>query len=154
MPAASVPAAWRGTRARYDVHPKRIVQGKVGSPDGLVRQGCVIAQGLRVGPFRLACAVRVDGLREDATSVELSYHTLAGHPERGRIAFTVAWDAATGRLEARVAQASVPALWWSRLGAPLAKRLQAPEPGRGAAAGRPDVSAYTQTASQLLGAVV
>lgn len=113
---------------RYDIYPSRIVASQVCAPDGRVREGCVIAQWLRLGPFRYACAVRVEALHdEDAAgrrTVRMAYRTLAGHPERGRIAFSLAWEQAAGTLEASVTYASVPALWWSRLGKPFAERLQ------------------------------
>ncbi|MCA1818660.1 MAG: DUF1990 domain-containing protein [Halobacteriales archaeon] len=126
--AADFEAA-RDRLLRYDLYPRRVVASHVCAPGGVVVEGCTIAQWVRLGPFRYSCAVRVDELREgDAEgtrTLRLAYRTLEGHPERGRITFTVAWDAAAGRLEARVTHASRPALWWSRLGSPFARRLQA-----------------------------
>jgi uncharacterized protein (UPF0548 family) len=125
--AADFEAA-RDRLLRYDLYPRRVVASRVCAPGGVVVEGCTIAQWVRLGPLRYGCAVRVDELREEdpegTRTVRMSYRTLEGHPERGRISFMVAWDAATGRLEVRVTHVSRPALWWSRLGKLFAQRLQ------------------------------
>jgi uncharacterized protein (UPF0548 family) len=54
----------------------------------------------------------------------LEYATLAGHAEQGTIRFMVEWDRASEAIEVAVEHTSRPATWWSRLGAPAARRLQ------------------------------
>ncbi|BBX82277.1 DUF1990 family protein [Mycolicibacterium aubagnense] len=53
-----------------------------------------------------------------------AYGTLPGHPESGEELFSVRYDPATDAVHAEISAFSRPALWWSRLGAPVARVAQ------------------------------
>ena len=53
-----------------------------------------------------------------------AYGTLPGHPESGEELFCVRYDPATDAVYAEISAFSRPALWWSRIGAPVARVAQ------------------------------
>jgi uncharacterized protein (UPF0548 family) len=145
-PADAASAAWR--RDHYEtvlaVGPERVAAAEraraavlayrifppetliAALPDLTARPGATIVQGFRLGPLGLIAAVRVltvfDRERDGLRRTGFSYVTLAGHPERGAMTFAVVEDADVARFE--MDAISRPGHWLTRLGAPLARRLQ------------------------------
>lgn len=79
--------------------------------------------GIGVGPLRLAIPCRVVYVVDETNRRGFAYGTLAGHPESGEELFVVARDQDEG-VSVEITAFSRPALWWSRLGGPVTRRLQ------------------------------
>ncbi|MUL80172.1 DUF1990 family protein [Mycolicibacterium sp. CBMA 226] len=76
----------------------------------------------RLGPVQVPC--RVVYVVDEPDRRGFAYGTLPGHPESGEELFTVRYDPASDAVFAEVTAFSRPALWWSRLGAPVARVAQ------------------------------
>ena len=74
-----------------------------------------------LGPLRAPC--RVVYVIDDADRRGFAYGTLPGHPERGEELFTVTLTD-DDRVLLQIAAFSRPARWWSRVGGPVARRVQ------------------------------
>jgi uncharacterized protein (UPF0548 family) len=88
-----------------------------------VDEGGLVRLGLRLGPVRLVAPCRVVYVVDEPTRRGFAYGTLPGHPESGESLF----EAELGdddRVTFRVVSFSTPATWWSRLGAPVTRRVQ------------------------------
>jgi len=76
----------------------------------------------RLGPVQVPC--RVVYVVDEPDRRGFAYGTLPGHPESGEELFSVRYDPATGAVFAEATAFSRPALWWSRLGAPVSRVAQ------------------------------
>ncbi|MUL65744.1 hypothetical protein BOO86_14795 [Mycobacterium sp. CBMA 234] len=76
----------------------------------------------RLGPVQVPC--RVVYVVDEPDRRGFAYGTLPGHPESGEELFCVRYDPATDAVYAEISAFSRPALWWSRLGAPVARVAQ------------------------------
>lgn len=77
---------------------------------------------MRLGVFRIPCLV-VWAERTD-TVAGFAYGTLPGHPERGEERFTLTLQP-TGEVVFDIAAFSAPGRWFTRVGAPLGRLVQA-----------------------------
>lgn len=77
----------------------------------------------RLGPFRAPC--RVVYVIDEPNRRGFAYGSLPGHAVRGEEMFAVRYDPADGAVYAEVAAFSRPATWWSRLGTPFLRLMQA-----------------------------
>lgn len=76
----------------------------------------------RLGPFPAPC--RVVYVIDQPNRRGFAYGSLPGHAVRGEELFAVRYDPADDGVYAEVAAFSVPAVWWSRLGAPVLRLAQ------------------------------
>lgn len=76
----------------------------------------------RLGPIAVPC--RVVYVVDEPDRRGFAYGTLPGHPASGEERFAVHYDPAGDAVYAEIAVFSVPATWWSRLGAPIMRRVQ------------------------------
>lgn len=78
---------------------------------------------LRLGPLRIGVPCEVVEVREEPELVSFTYATLEDHPEQGleRFAITSVPDHDP---VLTITAVSAPALWWTRLGSSVARRLQ------------------------------
>lgn len=76
----------------------------------------------RLGPLHVPC--RVVYVVDEPDRRGFAYGTLPGHPESGEELFCVRYDPATDAVYAEISAFSRPALWWSRIGAPVARVAQ------------------------------
>lgn len=116
----------RAALLAYRIFPPALLIAAM--PGLTVTPRAVIVQGFRLGPVGLIAAVRVvtvfDRDRAGSRRTGFSYVTLAGHPERGAITFAVIDDERADVARFEIDAISRPGHWLSRLGAPLARRLQ------------------------------
>jgi uncharacterized protein (UPF0548 family) len=88
-----------------------------------VTAGQVAVVSFLLGPVPIAAPVRVVEVVTEATVQGFAYGTLPGHPESGEERFLVHHDPG-GAVRATVRAFSRPARWYTRVGAPLARRIQ------------------------------
>jgi uncharacterized protein (UPF0548 family) len=74
--------------------------------------------------FLNPCRVVYSELSPDRNSASFAYGTLRGHAECGEERFRVSFDPATEQVQYEIAAFSRPAIALSKLGYPLARRLQ------------------------------
>lgn len=93
---------------------------------GPVGSGQVVATATSVAGiwFTNPCRVVYVDSRSDSNSVAYAYGTLRGHAECGEERFSVSLDPSSGAVTYEIAAFSRPALLLSKLGYPLARRLQ------------------------------
>jgi uncharacterized protein (UPF0548 family) len=84
---------------------------------------------LRLGPVRFRAPCRVVLVIDEPTVQGFAYGTLPGHPEQGEELFQVRLTP-DGEVHLDIVAFSRPARWFSLLGAPLARRVQARVTGR------------------------
>ncbi len=75
------------------------------------------------GPVRVTAPCRVIDVTDEAASTGFAYGTLPGHPEQGEEAFSVRL-APNGEVSLSIVAFSRPALWYSRLAAPVTRLVQ------------------------------
>jgi uncharacterized protein (UPF0548 family) len=85
--------------------------------------GAVVVVRLRLGPLRITAPARVVRVIDEPDRRGFTYGTLEGHPEAGEEEFAV--ERRGDELWAAVRAFSRPGRWYTRLGAPVAGRLQA-----------------------------
>ena len=109
----------------FTVYDPRTVS--VDLPAAGLAPGVEFVQRLRVGPLRLKGPVRVtatwDRKTQDGREAGFTYLALPGHVEVGEATFAVTRQGRTVRL--RIESHSAPGRWFVRLGAPMARRVQA-----------------------------
>lgn len=118
-------------RARFEEAVERLMTWQmhrraglvVEGPDGPVRAGVVAVLGLGVGRLRLRAPVRVVCVIDDPDRRGFAYGTLRGHPESGEELFVVRIDPG-GTVQAEIRAFSRPGSWLTRLGGPVARRVQ------------------------------
>jgi uncharacterized protein (UPF0548 family) len=85
--------------------------------------GADVLVGLRLGPLTFTAPCRIVRMVDEPRARGFAYGTLPGHPECGEEAFVVRLgDDDIVRME--ITAFSKPARWFSRLGSPLARRVQ------------------------------
>lgn len=87
-------------------------------------QGTNVLLGFGVGRLRLGIPCRVVYVVDEPARQGFAYGTLVGHPEAGEETFVVELRE-DGAVAIVVTAFSQPALWWSRLGRPVGRRVQA-----------------------------
>lgn len=100
-------------RAGVRVHPA----------DAVCETGTDVILSAGFGPFRTHAPCRVVWTVAEPRRVGFAYGTLKGHPESGEESFVVECDA-DDDVWFTVRAFSRPALWYSRLGAPVARLVQ------------------------------
>lgn len=86
--------------------------------------GAVVEVVLRIGPARFRAPCRVVLVVDEPTVQGFAYGTLPGHPEQGEELFQVRLEP-DGDVHVDVVAFSRPALWYSRVGAPVTRLVQA-----------------------------
>jgi len=106
----------------WDVHRRAGLT--VTADEDRAAPGVEVVVGLGFGRLRVHAPCRVVYVIDEPRQQGFAYGTLRGHPETGEELFLVDWpddDVVTFSVRAF----SRPALWWSRLGGPVARRVQA-----------------------------
>jgi len=85
--------------------------------------GCVALLRAPVGPFWIGAPVRVIDVVDEPTLAGFTYGTLPGHPESGEERFLVRLDP-DGTVRGEIRAFSRPGRLLTRLGGPLARRMQ------------------------------
>ncbi|MFL1379473.1 DUF1990 family protein [Nocardiopsis protaetiae] len=106
---------------RWDVH--RGAGLTVRADPGPARAGGRVVLGFGVGPLRVWAPCRVLYTVDEPRRRGFAYGTLDGHPERGEELFCVE-HGERGEVVLSITAFSAPALWWSRLAAPLSRAVQ------------------------------
>lgn len=106
---------------RWDMH--RGAGLTVHSSGGRASPGADVVLGWGLGVLRLRVPCRVVYAVDEPSARGFAYGTLPGHPESGEELFVVRLDDADV-VHLDVVAFSRPARWYSRLGAPLAARVQ------------------------------
>jgi uncharacterized protein (UPF0548 family) len=84
--------------------------------------GALVVVRMRLGPIRVTAPTRVVRVFDEADRCGFAYGTLEGHPEAGEEEFAV--ERRGDEVWAAVRAFSRPGRWYTRLGAPVATRLQ------------------------------
>ena len=103
-------------------------------------EGVNVLLGFGMGRLRLGMPCRVMQVVDEPTRQGFAYGTLVGHPESGEERFVVEMRD-SGEVVIVVTAFAKPALWWSRLGRPLGRRVQEAVTDRYLAALRADLPA-------------
>ncbi|MDF2665753.1 MAG: uncharacterized protein K0R81_1603 [Microbacterium sp.] len=103
---------------------QRRAGARVEMPHTPLREGDRVMMRLGVGilSFRIPCLIV--WTERTATSAGFAYGTLPGHPERGEERFTLSL-LPSGEVVFEIAAFSAPGRWFTRLGAPLGRAVQA-----------------------------
>lgn len=94
----------------------------VESVDPVAREGADVTLHARFGPLRIVAPTRVVYVIDEPDRRGFAYGTLPGHPESGEEVFIVERQAGSTSVEVRAF--SRPGRWFTRLGAPVARRIQ------------------------------
>lgn len=86
--------------------------------------GVEFAAGVGAGPLRLWVPCRIVWIVDEPDRYGFGFGTLPGHVERGEESFLLSIDAA-GDVWFDIRAFSRPAKWWVKLGAPMARLVQA-----------------------------
>lgn len=87
-------------------------------------EGVNVLLGFGMGRMRLDLPCRVVHVVDEATQRGFAYGTLVGHPESGEERFVIELRD-RGEVAIVVTAFSKPAVWWSRLGRPVGRVVQA-----------------------------
>jgi uncharacterized protein (UPF0548 family) len=101
---------------------QRAVGFEVDSDDPVAREGAVVTLRARFGPLRIVAPTRVVYVIDEPDRGGFAYGTLPGHPESGEEVFLV--ERRDGSTSVEVRAFSRPGRWFTRVGAPVARRLQ------------------------------
>lgn len=107
--------------AGWEVHRRAGIVVSRETPKAAV--GVEVQLSLGVGPLKIGAPCRVVYVIDDQREKGFAYGTLPGHPESGEERFSVVWRD-DDDVEMRIRAFSRPATWWSRLGGPVARRVQ------------------------------
>ena len=88
-----------------------------------VTVGATVRLGWALGPFRIWAPCRVVWVADDPDERGFAYGTLAGHAERGEERFVV-HRSGDDQVWLTITAFSRPVRWFSRLGGPVAQRVQ------------------------------
>ncbi|MBF4458138.1 DUF1990 family protein [Pseudoclavibacter sp. VKM Ac-2867] len=88
-----------------------------------LRKGSRVVMRLRIGPLRFRIPCLVVWAERTSTSCGFAYGTLPGHPERGEERFEVRLTE-TGAVVFSIVAFSAPGRWFTRIGGPIARRVQ------------------------------
>lgn len=105
----------------WEMHRAAGLRVARGTPSAAV--GVEVQLGFGVGPLRLPAWCRVVEVVDTPQRRGFTYGTLSGHPEIGEESFLVE-HRPDGRVVGQVTAFSRPGRWYTRLAAPLARRLQ------------------------------
>jgi uncharacterized protein (UPF0548 family) len=105
-------------------HVQRRAGASVRLSETPIREGTQVWMQLRLCPLRFNIPCLVVWAERTADSCGFAYGTLPGHPERGEERFEVRLTPA-GDVTFRIIAFSTPARWFTRLGAPAARLVQA-----------------------------
>jgi len=89
-----------------------------------LREGTRVQMRLRLGPLAFSAPCVVVWAERTAERCGFAYGTLPGHPERGEERFEVRL-ASSGEVIFTIVAFSAPARWYTRLGGPVARIVQA-----------------------------
>ena len=89
-----------------------------------LREGTQVLMRLRLGPLRFRAPCLVVWATRTADLCGFAYGTLPGHPERGEERFELRLSE-NDEVTFTIVAFSTPARWFTRLGGPLARRVQA-----------------------------
>jgi uncharacterized protein (UPF0548 family) len=133
--AGELPAGYHHLRRSRNLGPadldelaERLFAWEVQRLSGLTVDGPRVAQGVDVvvgfglGPVRIPAPCRVVYVVTEPDRRGFAYGTLPGHPESGEEAFLLSRNGNDITFE--IVAFSRPARWFSRLGAPVARRVQ------------------------------
>jgi uncharacterized protein (UPF0548 family) len=107
---------------RWDLHRRSGLS--VSSSCDTVTSGCDVRLGIGVGRARLGIPCRVVHVVDETRRQGFAYGTLRGHPEAGEEQFVIELREGGG-VAIVITAFSRPALWWSRLGRPVGRKVQA-----------------------------
>jgi uncharacterized protein (UPF0548 family) len=113
-------------RATEVVRSWRVLTGagiRLDPPLPTQRTGAEVVQRVRVGPLLLTAPCVVVAVLDEPRRRGFAYGTVAGHPECGEESFVVEQDD-DGAVRFTITSFSRPGTWWSRLGAPVTRRVQ------------------------------
>lgn len=96
----------------------------VSASDEPFRTGTEVRMRLRIGPLSFIAPCRVVWAERSADRCGFAYGTLPGHPERGEERFELRLDP-SGDVVFRIVAFSASARWFTRLGGPLGRLVQA-----------------------------
>lgn len=85
--------------------------------------GADVRFGWSAGLIHISLTCRVVLVVDESKTCGFAYGSLSGHPERGEESFMIRHDSA-GVVTLEVVAFSRPALWWSRVGAPVTRLVQ------------------------------
>lgn len=92
--------------------------------DAPLRRGSSVRMRIRLGPLVVTAPCIVVWAERSATLCGFAYGTLPGHPERGEERFEIRLEG-SGRVVFRIIAFSQSARWFTRLGGPVARLVQA-----------------------------
>jgi uncharacterized protein (UPF0548 family) len=120
---------WRASEAllSWEVPRRAGLEVTASAPRAAVGETVEVV--LRLGPVRFRAPCRVVLVVDEPTVQGFAYGTLPGHPEQGEELFQVRL-APDGDVHLDVVAFSRPARWFSRVGAPVARLVQARVTGR------------------------
>lgn len=132
VPAHADPAAWfeylEERLLTYQVFPPDLMDARVCSADGRLREGTTIVQRVAIGPVTLEAGVRVIRVWQDrdagGAETGFTYTTLQGHPERGVSSFRLRRSTDATSIDFLIDVRSRPGSWLTRLTRPAARRFQ------------------------------
>lgn len=88
----------------------------------VAREGADVTLRARFGPVRIVAPTRVVYVIDEPDRRGFAYGTLPGHPESGEEVFLIERSGGSTRVEVRAF--SRPGRWFTRLGAPVSRRVQ------------------------------
>ncbi|MGO2749259.1 MAG: DUF1990 family protein [Pseudoclavibacter sp.] len=88
-----------------------------------LREDSRVVMRMRIGPLRFRIPCLVVWAERTADSCGFAYGTLPGHPERGEERFEIRITE-TGEVVFSIVAFSAPGRWFTRLGGPIARRVQ------------------------------
>lgn len=103
---------------------QRRAGAEVSASDAPFRVGTEVRMRLRVGPLSFIAPCRVVWVERSVDRCGFAYGTLPGHPERGEERFELRLEP-SGDILFRIVAFSAPARWFTRLGGPLGRLVQA-----------------------------
>jgi len=119
------PATFAGASAQllsWELHRRSGLTVQASS--ATAAEGVNVLLGFGLGRLRLGIPCRVVQVVDEATRRGFAYGTLVGHPESGEERFVIEMRE-SGEVAIVVTAFSKPALWWSHLGRPVGRRVQA-----------------------------
>lgn len=105
----------------WDMHRRAGLLVNTDRPDVAAHADAVLE--IRLGPWWMQAPVRVVEVLQEPATAGFAYGTLPGHPETGEERFLVHLDA-EGIVRAQIRAFFRPGRWFTRLGRPIARRIQ------------------------------
>ncbi len=95
----------------------------IAPPDAPITPGTTVGVFMRLGPVHVLAACRIVAVVDEPDRYGFAYGTLPAHPEEGEELFLVTRDAG-GVVRFEITAFSRPHDWLTRLGGPVARRVQ------------------------------